>query len=151
MQYRLLLIADAHYNMLEAVHAMLLDLFEAVLMVADHESLLQAAALTQPDLILVDFSLPASRREGVLRSLRLDRGDAPRVIVLSIHDEMEAAREALAEGAAGFVLKRSAATDLLPAVRLTMQGRTYVSPGIEPRARGAADPPHCISMKGDTL
>ncbi|MGH7380775.1 MAG: hypothetical protein ACREKR_00900 [Candidatus Methylomirabilales bacterium] len=52
-----------------------------------------------------------------------------KVIILSVHDEPAAVKAVLEAGALGFVLKRSAATDLIPAVREALQGRTYVSPG----------------------
>ena len=47
---------------------------------------------------------------------------------MSVHDEPAAVRQTLAAGAAAFVLKRSAATDLIPAVHEVLEGRSYVSP-----------------------
>jgi DNA-binding NarL/FixJ family response regulator len=127
----LLLVGDAHQNMLDAVWRLLRELFEAVVMAPDGDSLLQVFRAMAPDLVIVDFSLPVSGAENVLRRLRL-KESAPRarVIVLSVHDEPEAASEAFAAGAMGFVLKRAAATDLIPAVRRVLQDQTYVSPGV---------------------
>jgi DNA-binding NarL/FixJ family response regulator len=132
MTHSLLVIADAHPNMLEAVRRLLGDLFEAVVMVADGDSLLRVSAALRPDLIIVDLSLPFSGTGNVLRHLCL-RTSLPhaKVIVLSIHDEAEAVRETFATGAMGFVLKRAAATDLLPAVSDVLRGQRYVSPGVE--------------------
>lgn len=131
MKHSLLLIADAHHNMLEAVRRLLGDLFETVVMVADGDSLLRASAALRPDLIIVDLSLPFSGTGNVLRHLRM-RSSLPhaKVIVLSIHDEAEAVRETFATDAMGFVLKRAAATDLLPAVNEVLRGHRYVSPGV---------------------
>jgi len=52
-------------------------------------------------------------------------------IVLSVHDEPEAAKECVEVGAAAFVLKRSAVNDLVPAVEAVLGGGTYVSPSVE--------------------
>jgi DNA-binding NarL/FixJ family response regulator len=139
----LLLIADAHPNMREGVRGLLADLFETVLMVADAASLREAVAIARADLLVVDFSLPISGSGNILRSIRFaETSPLTHVIVLSIHDEQEAVREAMAAGAKGYVLKRSAATELLPAVNEVFAGRTYVSPGVHPDrdyARNAAD------------
>jgi len=127
----ILLMADAHQNMLEGVRTLLADLFDAVVMVADGDSLLRVAPSVGPDLIIVDLSLPGLHSGSVLRALRRrDAAAPPRVIVLSVHDEAEAVREAFAAGATGYVLKRSAATDLIPAVHEALQDRIYVSPGV---------------------
>ena len=56
---------------------------------------------------------------------------ALKVIVLSVHSEAEAARSALRAGAAGYVLKRTAGTDLREAVCAVRGGRTYVSPAVD--------------------
>ncbi len=57
-----------------------------------------------------------------------------KVIILSVHDEPTIVKAALAAGACGFVLKRSVATDLIPAVREALEGRTYISPAVDPQA-----------------
>jgi DNA-binding NarL/FixJ family response regulator len=53
-----------------------------------------------------------------------------RLIILSVHDEPEYIDECLAAGAEGFVLKRSAVDDLVPAVDAVLRGETYVSPSL---------------------
>jgi DNA-binding NarL/FixJ family response regulator len=62
-----------------------------------------------------------------------DRFPDLRVVVLSVHDEPEVARQFLDAGAAAFVLKRTAATDLLPAVREVLGGGAYISPALRQR------------------
>jgi DNA-binding NarL/FixJ family response regulator len=54
-----------------------------------------------------------------------------RVIILSVHDEPGAVDECLAAGAKGFVLKRAAVNDLIPAVKAALKGHSYVSPSIQ--------------------
>ena len=140
MKHASLVIADAHQNMLEAVRSLLRDLFEVVVMVADGDSLIRASTALEPDLIIVDLSLAASGAGNALQSLRFNNSlPATRIIALSIHDETEAVREAFAAGATGFVLKRAAATDLIPAVSKVLQNHRYVSPGVQAEGRALAD------------
>jgi DNA-binding NarL/FixJ family response regulator len=127
MTHRCLLLADGHPNMLVAVWGLLKDRFIATVMVADEPSLLEAVTRMEPDLVVVDLSLPVSGGGNVVRSL-FSRHPGLRVIVLSVHDEQTALSQALGAGAAGFVLKRSAVCDLTAAVDVVLQGETYVSP-----------------------
>ena len=128
MSQRCLLLADAHPNMLEAVRSLLAGRFATTVMVAEESSLLEAVGRMEPDLVVVDLSLPVSGGVNVVRSL-FRRYPSLRVIVLSVHDEQTAIAQALAAGAAGFVLKRTAAVDLLAAVDAVLRGETYVSAG----------------------
>ena len=126
MRHRCLLLADAHQNLLEAVRGLLGRRFATTLMVADEPSLLEAVGRMEPDLVVVDLSLPASGGVNVVRTL-FSRYPGLRVIVLSVHDEQMAVSQALSAGAAGFVLKRTVAVDLTAAVDAVLQGETYVS------------------------
>ncbi|MFQ5656398.1 MAG: response regulator transcription factor [Candidatus Methylomirabilales bacterium] len=128
------LLADSHQNMLESIRGLLETMFEAVVMVADETSLLEAADMLKPDLAVVDLSLPASGEVNVARRLK-SRHPELKVLILSVHDEATVVKEILAAGAGGFVLKRSAATDLVPAVQEVLQGGTYISPAAERRGR----------------
>ncbi|MFQ5960680.1 MAG: response regulator transcription factor [Candidatus Methylomirabilales bacterium] len=125
------LVADRHQNMLEGIRGLLETMFEAVVMVADEQSLLEAAEKLKPDLVVVDLSMPVSEEVNVARRLKT-RYPELKLIILSVHDEPTVVKETLATGALGFVLKRSAATDLIPAVEEVRQGRTYVSPATKP-------------------
>ena len=110
------LIADSHPGMLEAVRGLLESMFEAVVMVADEASLLAAIPRVQPDLVVVDLSLPVAGQRHIVQRLG-ELFPALKVIVLGVHSEAEAARAVLSAGAAGFVLKRTAVRDLAEAVR----------------------------------
>src|SRR5260370_30334067 len=127
MSHRCLLLADGHPNMLGAMRGLLKDRFAATVMVADEASLLEAVTRMDPDLVVVDLSLPVAREVNVVLSL-FNRHPGLRVIVLSVHDEQTALSQALRAGAAGFVLKRSAGGDLAAAVDAVLRGETYVSP-----------------------
>jgi len=124
------LLADSHLGMLGGVHSLLDSLFEAVLMVADERSLMEAVTTFKPELVVVDLSLPAGGEANIARRLLGHHPDL-RVIVLSVHDEPTVVRQMLSAGVAGFVLKRSAATDLVPAVKGVLRGEVYVSAAVQ--------------------
>jgi DNA-binding NarL/FixJ family response regulator len=123
------LLADAHPNMLEAVRGLLEGRFLSIVMVADEPSLLDAAVRMEPDLAVVDLSLPVSGGVNVTRILR-SRCPGLKVIVLSVYDEHTVLARALHDGAAGYVLKRTAAVDLTMAVDTVLRGERYISPGL---------------------
>ena len=129
MKHGRVLLADSHLGMLGGVHSLLDGLFETVLMVADERSLVEAAATFKPDLVVVDLSLPGDGEANVARRL-LGRHPDLRLIVLSVHDEPTVVTQVMSAGVAGFVLKRTAATDLIPGVAEVLRGGTYVCPAL---------------------
>lgn len=124
------ILADSHLGMLGGIHSLLEASFEAVLMVADERSLMEAIEKFKPCLVVVDLSLPDSEEANIVNRLRRCHPDVC-LIVLSVHDEPTVATVVRSAGAAGFVLKRSAVTELLPAVREVLRGGTYVSPTVQ--------------------
>ncbi len=130
MKRKRILIADAHPTMMTSVHTLLRDKFEASVMVADDESLRDAVENGYFDVVISDLSMPVPSGENVARLLnRLNPG--LRVIILSVHDEPAVVEECLSAGAKGFVLKRAATNDLVPAVEAVLRGGTFVSPSIQ--------------------
>ncbi len=124
------LLADSHQNMLFGVKDLLGKMFEVVLMVADEKSLVEAADKLGPQLVVVDLSMPVSKEVNVARTLgKVNSG--LKFIIMGVHDERMVAEECLAAGASGYVLKRTASEDLVPAVETVLGGGTYVSPGVE--------------------
>ena len=124
---RCVLLADNHFNMVEAVRRLLEGRFATTVIVSEETSLLEAVGRMEPDLVVVDLSLPVSGTVNVVRSL-FSRYPGLRVIALSVHDEQPAVSQALGAGAAGFILKRTLAVDLTAAVDAVLRGETYVSP-----------------------
>ncbi len=124
------LLADRHQNMLEGIRSLLENAFDVVVMVADEKSLLDSLEKIKPDLVVVDLSLPITEEINVACRIRKQNPEM-KVIILSVHDEHTAVDECLKAGAAGFVLKRTAINDLIPAVWEVLKGRTYVSPSVE--------------------
>lgn len=127
MKHRRVILADSHLNMLGGVYSLLDSLFDTVMMVADEASLIDAVLTVKPELVVVDLSLPQEGEEHIVSRL-MAHDSALRLIVLSIHDEPTVVSQMLGVGIAGFVLKRTVATDLIPAVKEVLRGSVYVSP-----------------------
>lgn len=123
---RCVILADRHQNLLEGLRGLLETMFETVVMVADKRSLLDAAERIQPDLAVVDLSLAACGEVSIAREVT-DSYPGLKLIVLSVHDEPTVIDEVIAAGAAGFVLKRSVATDLFKAIDSVQRGEVFVS------------------------
>jgi len=126
------LLADRHSPMLEGLRALLEERFEAVIMVADEASLVRAIEKLQPVCAIVDMSFPcaASKHGSNIVSVLHARDDNLKLIALSVHDEPSVAQRALELGAAGFVIKGWAVSELLPAIDAVLAGGTYVSPHV---------------------
>jgi len=124
------LLADRHQNMLEGIRNMLETVFDVVVMVADEKSLLDSLEKVSPDLVVVDLSLPITEEVNVPRRIKKLSPEV-KIIILSVHDEQIVVDDCLTAGATGFVLKRTAANDLIPAVWEVLKGRTYVSPSVK--------------------
>ena len=132
------LLADSHLGMLGGVHSLLDAMFESVLMVADERSLFDTVTTLKPDLVVVDLSLPCEGQANIARRL-MEQHPGLRLIVLSVHDEPTAVGPILSAGVAGFVLKRTAATELVPAVAEVLRGGSYVCQSIRARIREFED------------
>ena len=121
------LLADDHQSVLEYVSKLLEPQFDVVGTVNDGRSLLAAAEKFQPDVMIVNISMPVLNGLEAVR--RLIKKDSKRkVVFLTIHEYRALVDKALASGALGYVLKTRADTDLIEAVEEALEGRCYVSP-----------------------
>ena len=84
-------------------------------------------ARIQPDVLLLDITMPGGGGIAALEQIR-NVGARTRVLIVTMHDDPESVRVALVSGAAGFILKNAAGSELLAAIRAVHQGRTYVDP-----------------------
>ena len=130
MKYGSVILADRHQNMLEGIRGLLEAMFETVVMVADKASLFDTAEKINPDLAVVDLSLPVSGEINIARQLK-DKYPDLKIIILSVHDDKTVVSEIMDSGVSGFVLKRSTACDHLLAVDKVRGGKTFVSPSLE--------------------
>ncbi|HXO21335.1 MAG TPA: response regulator transcription factor [Thermoanaerobaculia bacterium] len=102
---------------------------------ADGEEVLATARAGGWDVLILDISLPGRSGLDVLKELRETRPALP-VLVLSMYPEEQFAVRVLRAGAAGYLAKRTAAADLVTAVKRVLAGRKYVSPSLAERLAG---------------
>lgn len=95
----------------------------------DGAEALAIATEREPAVILLDVDLPKMDGFEVAQSLR-EQGTSSKIVFLTVHREERFMRKALATGASGYVLKDSATTDILTAIRTVMNGLPYVSPAM---------------------
>jgi two-component system response regulator DegU len=120
------ILADKHPNVLGGIRRLLEAEVETVLMVADEISLRHALEHLNPDVVVADLSLPVSTKTNIARELKKNFPQI-KVIILSVHDERSVVDDVMAAGIEGFVLKRRAVIDLIPAIREVCQGHKYIS------------------------
>ncbi len=92
-----------------------------------HEALDAVAAL-QPDVVLMDVSMPELGGLAATREIRT-RWPGVRVVILTIHDREDYLYEAIRVGASGYVLKDADVGELLRALRTAANGEVYLHPG----------------------
>jgi two-component system response regulator NreC len=94
----------------------------------------------RPDLVVLDLSFGADNALPVMPEL-LDVADPPRIVVLTMHDDVAFARQAMKTGVHGYLIKESAADELLRAVETVMSGSTYLHPELGARMLRRPEPP----------
>jgi len=121
------LIADDHRLVAETCKSMLEAEFEILGVYTDGRSLVQAALSLKPDIVLLDIGMPQLNG--------LDAGEQikaklPKVklVFLTMNVAPEVVAEAFRRGASAYVLKQSAAEELLSALRRVLRGESYLSP-----------------------
>jgi DNA-binding NarL/FixJ family response regulator len=100
--------------------------FEIVAKAENGEDGLKAALSLQPDVIVLDISMPRMNGFEVARRLRHHKQRAG-IVLLTFHEDVDYVRAGRAVGAIGYVIKRQMATDLPSAVRCVHAGRTFIS------------------------
>lgn len=123
------LLADDHRIVAEGLKEILAVDFDLAGIVEDGRAMCEAATTLRPDVIVADITMPRLNGIEALAALRRDGVDVP-VVFLTMHTDVSYARRALEAGAAGYVLKHSAAWELVEAVRSALAGGTFVSPAI---------------------
>jgi DNA-binding NarL/FixJ family response regulator len=126
-----LLIADDHAVFLEALKCWLEKHFVVAGTVKDGRSLVTEAVRLKPDVIVVDVGMPLLNG---LEAARRIRGEIPdvRLVFLTMHEDANLAAAAIELGHAGFVLKHSAASELVTAIEQVWRGESYISPRLRP-------------------
>jgi DNA-binding NarL/FixJ family response regulator len=108
---------------------------EVIACVADGREAVRAAHEARPDIVLMDLSMPELNGADATRAI-VQQDPSSRVIVLSMYAEGEYVRRALKAGATGYVVKRSAAKELVEAIRAVHRGERYLSPKVADAVTG---------------
>jgi DNA-binding NarL/FixJ family response regulator len=124
-----ILLADDHVLLADALKSMLTPHYDVVGIANDGRSLLHAAETLKPDLIVVDIGMP--QLNGLDATMQIKRL-LPRVkvIVLTMNEDSDLVAEAFRAGASGYLLKHSAAPELMLAIQEVLKGASYLSPRI---------------------
>ena len=104
---------------------------EIVAEAADGNEALRLANELQPDILLTDLSMPGPVGGGIAVARRLkETSPAIRVLILTVHEDESLLREAIRAGAAGYIVKRAADTELVSAIQAAYRGELYVHPSM---------------------
>src|SRR3954447_18644548 len=122
-----LVIADDHTLVLEGLKRILEPDFELVGMAENGRELLRKTQELRPDVVLVDISMPMLNGIDATKQL-LKTAPQTKVIFVTMHADADYVSEAFRAGASGYLLKRSAASELVTAISEVMKGRYYVTP-----------------------
>ena len=126
------MLADDHTILVEAFRKLLEPHFEIVGTVSDGRALLETAPRLKPDVIIVDIGMPLMNGlEAALRLKELMPG--VKLIFLTMNEDPDLAVEAIRRGASGYLLKSSAASELIRAIQMSFKAKPYITPKI---ARG---------------
>jgi DNA-binding NarL/FixJ family response regulator len=121
------LLADDHTLVAEAFKQLLEPEYSVVGIVTDGRTLLAVAPKLNPDIILLDISMPLLN--GLDAGRRLKQAmPAVKLIYLTVNEDPQLAAEAFRLGAAGYVVKSAAASELFQAIQEVLKGRQYMSP-----------------------
>ncbi|MFI5247981.1 MAG: response regulator [Nitrospirales bacterium] len=121
------LLADDHTLVLDGYRKLLEDRCEIVGVAEDGRTLIRKAQELQPDIVTLDISMPQLNGIDAARKLKkiLPR---TKLIFVTMHADPAYVTEAFKAGASGYLLKRSAGSELLQAIQSAMDGQCYVTP-----------------------
>ncbi len=122
-----ILLADDHSLVAAGLCKLLESEFELVGTVGDGRALVAAAKKERPDVVLLDISMPLLNGVEAARQLQAAL-PASKLIFVTVHSDSPYVVEAFRAGASGYLLKRSAASELVTAIREVLAGNLYVTP-----------------------
>ncbi|HTH44699.1 MAG TPA: response regulator transcription factor [Oxalicibacterium sp.] len=96
---------------------------------ADGDEVLQKLRSLPFDVLLLDMSMPGKSGVALIQQIAALKPDLP-ILVLSMHQESQYAVQAIRAGAAGYITKNAASSQLIEGIRKVAEGGTFVSPGI---------------------
>jgi DNA-binding NarL/FixJ family response regulator len=126
MTHKRVLLADDLVEVLDAVAALLRDSFDIVGTFSDGPAALKAVLKLEPDLVVLDISMPGMTGIEVATELKC-RGNNAKIVFLTVHEDSDIIATCLSVGALGYVLKALMDSDLIPAMNEALAGRVFVS------------------------
>ena len=121
------IVADDHILVAEALCGLVASHFDVIATVADGHALVASAIALRPDVIVVDVAMPLLNGLEACRQLK-QRIPGTKIVFLTMNEDPELAVEAMRSGASGYLLKKSAASELLQAMQSAIRGKPYVTP-----------------------
>lgn len=124
-----IILADDHTILLDALKNLVEPEFEVVALCSDGRDLIKAAAELNPNVVVLDIGMPTMN--GLNAGQRLKQ-ILPRVklVYLTMNQDPDMASEAFRLGASAYLLKTSAGSELIRALREVVRGGTYVTPAM---------------------
>lgn len=119
------LLADDHVPLLEAASALLRSEFDVIGTARDGTALVAEAQRLNPDVVVVDITMPGLNGIDAVRQLR-ESGSSAKLVFLTVHSEPEIVNACVDVGATGYVLKSRMKTHLIPAIRASLAGAVYI-------------------------
>jgi DNA-binding NarL/FixJ family response regulator len=123
------LLADDHRGVQAELRAQLGGVFEIIGVVEDGRRAVDAVFRLDPDVVILDISMPFMNGFQVARHLR-DAKCRSKIVILTTYEDEDYIDAAFSSGANGFVCKSNLTTDLAPAIREVLQGRVFISPAL---------------------
>src|SRR5690348_4128482 len=121
------LLADDLPGIRERLAELLRHDFDIIGSASNGQQVMEAATLLDPDLLVLDISMPVLNGIQVASRLR-ESGCRTKIIFLTIHEDRDYIDAAFSVGAAGYVFKSRVTTDLIPALQGALRGQEFTSP-----------------------
>jgi|SRR5271165_1737840 len=122
-----ILLADDHTMLLDAFQRLLESRCEIVGTACDGRALIDLAASTRPDVIVLDIAMPGLNGIDACAQLH-PKMPGMKFVFLTVNEDPDIAAEAIRLGASGYLLKSSASAELFTAIEQALAGKTYITP-----------------------
>ena len=127
-----ILVADDHTLIVDAIKKLLEPEFDVIATVPNGRSLLRVAQELRPDVAIIDLGMPVLNGADAGQKLK-QLSPGIKLLVVTMYEDYEVAAYALRYWASGFLLKNSAGTELIQAIREVLKGNIYVTPRVRQR------------------
>ena len=123
------LLADDHEAVLARLRSILGEDFDVVGAVSNGQDAVEQVQRLDPDVLVIDIAMPILDGLQAVARLRTKKCRT-KIVFLTVHEDLDFVGAAFSAGASGYVTKSHVSTDLVPAIREALEGRTFVSQSI---------------------